>query len=181
MLNGRNIFSNLFLFIITVGIISTLGLVACGGGENGSESAQKETEQTAEKMDDSQPRVIEIEGLDSLKFSVTEITAKPGEEITVKLINNSSMPASAMSHNFVLLKPGTDPKAFNDKVLSQSKDGTIPEELNPMVIADSGLVAGGEMKSVTFTVPEEPGEYTYICTFPGHFAAGMKGTLTVKQ
>jgi uncharacterized cupredoxin-like copper-binding protein len=33
---------------------------------------------------------------------------------------------------------------------------------------------------VTFTVPKKPGVYTFICTFPGHFAGGMKGTLTVK-
>jgi uncharacterized cupredoxin-like copper-binding protein len=27
---------------------------------------------------------------------------------------------------------------------------------------------------------QSAGTYTYICTVPGHYAAGMKGTLTVK-
>ena len=34
---------------------------------------------------------------------------------------------------------------------------------------------------VTFIVPEVPGEYPFLCTFAGHYQAGMKGTLTVKQ
>ena len=42
-------------------------------------------------------------------------------------------------------------------------------------------VAGaGETVEVTFKVPAAAGDYTYLCSFPGHFQAGMKGTLTVK-
>src|SRR5699024_11891829 len=48
-------------------------------------------------------KVIEMEGTDQLKFSKAEITAKPGQEITIKLTTVSSIPAAAMSHNFVLL------------------------------------------------------------------------------
>ena len=32
----------------------------------------------------------------------------------------------------------------------------------------------------TFKVPAEAGSYDYICSFPGHFAAGMRGKLVVK-
>ena len=33
----------------------------------------------------------------------------------------------------------------------------------------------------TATVPALPaGTYTFLCTVPGHYAAGMKGTLTIK-
>jgi uncharacterized cupredoxin-like copper-binding protein len=34
-------------------------------------------------------------------------------------------------------------------------------------------------KSATLTVSLKKGKYTYICTVPGHAAAGMKGTLKV--
>jgi plastocyanin len=53
---------------------------------------------------------------------------------------------------------------------------------------DIGLkgVSGAQGKVVpqggtsTFTVSLKPGKYTYFCSVPGHEAAGMKGTLTVK-
>jgi uncharacterized cupredoxin-like copper-binding protein len=33
---------------------------------------------------------------------------------------------------------------------------------------------------VKFTAPQAPGEYPFICTFPGHYAIGMKGVLVVR-
>ena len=48
------------------------------------------------------------------------------------------------------------------------------------MLANTTLAGNGETVEVTFTAPKAPGVYTYICTFPGHFLAGMKGTLTVK-
>lgn len=127
-----------------------------------------------------QARTVEMEGTDSFKFSVTQIAAKPGEEITVKLINNSSLPPVAMSHNFVLLKRGTDASAFANAAITANDNGYIPKDMANKIIARTELVAGGEAKSVTFKAPKQPGEYTYICTFPGHYAAGMVGILTVK-
>jgi uncharacterized cupredoxin-like copper-binding protein len=42
------------------------------------------------------------------------------------------------------------------------------------------LVGPGETAEVTFKVPSAPGSYTFLCSFPGHFVAGMKGMLVVK-
>ena len=39
--------------------------------------------------------------------------------------------------------------------------------------------AAGQSASGTFTV-DRPGTYTFICSVPGHEAAGMKGTLTAQ-
>ena len=33
---------------------------------------------------------------------------------------------------------------------------------------------------MTFTVPKVAGKYPYLCSFAGHFAAGMSGVLLVK-
>ncbi len=38
----------------------------------------------------------------------------------------------------------------------------------------------GETGSVTFTAPEEPGEYTYYCSVGDHRAMGMVGTMIVE-
>ncbi|HET6546717.1 MAG TPA: plastocyanin/azurin family copper-binding protein [Rhodanobacteraceae bacterium] len=128
----------------------------------------------------SQARTVKIIAQDSLRFSVEEIIAKPGETITVKLVNNTKLPAMAMSHNFVLLKNSADPHAF-DQAASQAADNDyIPKSKADEIIAHTELVSGGESDTVTFKAPSKPGTYLYICTFPGHFAAGMKGTLVVK-
>ena len=48
-------------------------------------------------------RAIEITGNDTMKFSVTEITAKPGEKLSVTLVNIGTTPKFSMGHNWVLL------------------------------------------------------------------------------
>lgn len=128
----------------------------------------------------SQAKTVEIEGTNGLKFTQESITVSPGEKVTVKLVNNTKLPAVAMSHNWVLLTADADAKAVNNAAAKAKDNEYIPQESSDQIIAHTGLVSGGESDTVTFTAPEEPGEYTYICTFPGHFAAGMVGTLTVK-
>jgi azurin len=117
-----------------------------------------------------QGRLIAIEGTDQMKFSVTSITAKPGELLHVQLKGVGTMPKIAMSHNFVLLKQGVDPLAF----------ANAADKKADIIASTPHLVGAGETADVTFKAPTKPGTYTYICTFPGHAAAGMKGTLTVK-
>jgi len=128
-----------------------------------------------------QAKTVTVEGTDSLRFSVDTITVKPGEEVTIKLVNKSSMPAAAMSHNLVILKQDADAHAFDQAALGAKSDDYIPQDKLDEVVAHTGLVAGGESDSVTFTAPEETGDYPYLCTFPGHFAAGMKGVLKVED
>ncbi len=125
-------------------------------------------------------RVIEMEGTNQMRFSVEQITAKPGEKITVKLKTVSSFPAAAMSHNFVLLKKGVDAKAFIMAGISHKDNEYIDPAKQSDVLAQTKLASGGQTVEVTFTAPTEPGNYEYICTFPGHFVSGMKGVLTVK-
>lgn len=120
-----------------------------------------------------------IVGRNDLRFSKDHITVAPGEKVTVKLVNKSHLPASAMSHNWVLLKSGTDASAFDNAAQSAAGNDYIPKSKSDRIIAHTAMVAGGHSDSVTFTAPQKPGDYEYICTFPGHFRAGMKGTLTV--
>lgn len=127
-----------------------------------------------------QAKTVEIEGTNSLKFSKESITVKPGEEVTIKLSNNSKLPASAMAHNWILLAADADAAKLDEAAAKAKDNDYVPSDMADQIVAHTGLVGGGESDTVTFTAPEEPGDYTYICTFPGHYAAGMKGTLTVK-
>ena len=178
-------------FLNILAALSLVLFIGCGGG-----SEEQQSNGSSDEV-----RTIEIVGIDKMKYvvkgdsegisvgeEITEdgmlqlegITAKPGEEIRIKLTTKSTMPAMAMSHNFILLKRGTDTQAF-DRAAAQSKDNDyIPSDMSDQIIAHSGLAAGGETVEVTFTAPEETGENPFVCSFPGHFAAGMKGTLTVE-
>ena len=124
-------------------------------------------------------RVVELTGNDAMKFNVTSIEAKPGETLTVKLKSIGTLPKIAMAHNFVLLAAGTDATAFANAAATAAPT-YIPAALKAKVIAMTGMAGPGETVQVTFKVPAKPGKYEYICSFPGHFLAGMKGVLVVK-
>jgi azurin len=126
------------------------------------------------------PRVVAITGTDAMKYTVAAIEAKPGEKITVKLTGQGAIPKVAMAHNFVLLALNTDATAFSTAAVSARPTDFIPPALKDKVLAATKLAGAGETVEVTFDAPKAPGVYTFLCTFPGHFLAGMKGTLTVK-
>ena len=125
-------------------------------------------------------RTIQIVGTDDMKYSVTTITAKPGETIQVRLTSKGKIPKVAMAHNFVLLKTGTNiEKLLADGAAHRATDFIAPASASA-VIAKTGMAGPGETVQVTLKVPEKPGRYPYLCTFSGHYQAGMKGTLVVK-
>lgn len=126
------------------------------------------------------PRVIEIEGNDQMKFSVTSITAKPGEQITVRLKAVGTMPKLAMQHNFVLLAANANATTFSNESAMAAATAYIPAARKGEVLASTAMAGAGETVEVTFKAPATAGSYTFLCSFPGHFAAGMRGTLVVK-
>jgi azurin len=125
-------------------------------------------------------RTIEIIGTEDMKFSQTAITAKPGEQLRVRLVVKGTMPKAAMAHNFVLLTKTANQVEFATAAMNARATDFIPAEKKADVVAFTGLAGAGETVEVTFKVPAAAGQYPYICSFPGHFQVGMKGTLTVK-
>ena len=126
------------------------------------------------------PRTIEITGNDQMKFDKTELTARPGEKVRVVLKSAGTAPKTIMGHNFVLLKLGTDVAAFNQAAFNARATDFIPADQKDAVIANTSLVGPGETTEVTFTAPAKAGAYNYLCSFPGHYAMGMRGKLVVK-
>ncbi len=122
---------------------------------------------------------VTIHATDQMKFDVTSIEAAPGQKVTVTLTNAGTLPKVAMAHNWVLLKAGTDVSAFAAAGLTHQDNAYIAPELAADVIASVKMLGPGESDTVTFTAPAA-GTYDYICTFPGHALAGMRGKLTVK-
>jgi azurin len=125
-------------------------------------------------------RTVEIIGTEDMKFSMATITAKPGEQLRVRLVVKGSMPKIAMAHNFVLLNKTAKVVDFATAAMNARTTDFIPADKKADIVAFTGLAGAGETVEVTFKVPAAAGEYPYICSFPGHFQAGMKGTLVVK-
>jgi len=125
-------------------------------------------------------RTIEMTGGDDMKYNVTEIKAKPGETIKIQLKNVGTLPKMAMAHNVVVLKPTTKLVEFNQAAAMARDTNFIPAAMKADVIASTELAGPGETVEVSFKAPTAAGSYPFMCTFPGHFTAGMKGNLVVK-
>jgi len=124
-------------------------------------------------------RTIELTGSEDMKFSQTALTAKPGEQLRVRLTVKGAMPKIAMAHNFVLLNKTAKDVEFATAAMNARATDFIPAEKKADIVAHTALAGAGETVEVTFKVPAA-GVYPFLCSFPGHFQAGMKGTLTVK-
>jgi azurin len=127
-----------------------------------------------------EPRVIQIEVGDNMKFIPAAITAAPGESVRVVIKHVGQMPKVAMGHNFVLLKKGVDAKGIADRCSSARDTEFIAPTVKSELLASTRLVGPGETADAAFVAPTVRGDYAFICTFPGHFAVGMKGIFTVK-
>ena len=125
-------------------------------------------------------RTVELTGGDDMKYSETTITAKPGETLRIKLVSKGTLPKVAMAHNVVVLKAGAKQIDFANAAAMARATDFIPPDMKDQVLAATTLAGPGETVEVTFKVPTAPGSYPYLCTFPGHFAAGMRGTIVVK-
>jgi azurin len=126
------------------------------------------------------PREIDITAGDNMQFSTTAIAAVPGEALDVVLTNIGTVPMEVMGHNWVLLKAGSDPAAFSSAATTAKDTGYIPASLQDEIIAHIDLLGPRKSGEVRFNAPTVPGSYPFLCSFPGHCAAGMHGALVVK-
>lgn len=164
----------------TLGLLALMlgaGLAACGGSGTTGSPAGGGSEATAPGAAEaptaagssaSEPVNYEVTTLDTLKdgFSPATISAAPGQMVKLTL-NNS---AGALEHSWVLVKK--DVSVDDAKLIMRGSDeGQILYTLE---------VKPAEKASGEFTAPAEAGDYVVICHIPGHAAAGMIGTLTVK-
>jgi len=182
----RRTFQAIGVNLIPIAIFAaTAFLTACdktpANAPTTSETAPPNTTLPAESRVGILPEIIVvITANDQMKFDPTAIEAKPGQRVTVTLRNVGMIPKSAMAHNFVLLKPDVDTAQFVVTGLTHTTTEFIAPEMSSHVIASTKLLGPGESDTISFTTPKEQGAYNYICSFPGHYAAGMKGVLTVK-
>lgn len=144
----------------------------------GQATATKPTAQKATPAK-GEARTIEITATEDMKYDKTRLTARPGEKLRIVLKAIGAMPKVAMGHNFVLLKADASPLEVNNAAFNARATDFVPESQKDKIIAFTPVAGGGETVEVVFTAPKA-GTYPFLCTFPGHFVQGMKGTLVVR-
>ena len=72
---------------------------------------------------------IQIHGNDNMKYDVTRIDCHQGQKVTITLTAVGELPKVAMSHNFVLLKAGTDVTAFAALAAKHEADGYMSQRI----------------------------------------------------
>lgn len=154
-------------------LAATLLLAGCGKKETASASP-------AGAANASAVATLEFTANDSMKFNLTRVEVRAGQQVKVILTNIGSMPKAAMGHNWVLLAKGADGKAFADAAVGAAATDYIPAALASSVIAHTKMLGPKQTDEISFTAPTEPGEYTFLCSFPAHYVAGMHGVLVVK-
>lgn len=152
-----------------------VGFMGCGGGEADQASQPAAEEPAMEESDDA----IVIEANDQLQFSVNEFTVQAGEEVTIRLVNVGSLPKETFGHNLVILQMGGDVAGFANNAMTAKDNEYIPQGAEESIVANTELLGPGEETTITFTAPSEPGDYPYLCSFPGHYAT-MQGVMTVE-
>jgi hypothetical protein len=68
---------------------------------------------------------------EKMEYSVKQIVAKPGERLRIRLVSIAQTPKIVMAHNWVLLKLGTDPKAFSDAAANARANGVVLRAVHP--------------------------------------------------
>ena len=145
---------NKTLYLILALVLSAFVLAACGGGAGGSEETSNE---------------FTITIVDEFTFDPDTITVKAGETVTVTFENNGTV-----EHNLNFMKPDAE----LDHLLEEIEEGA-GEHIDEELLTDMHNMEPSHSETVTFTAPSEPGEYSYICTNPGHADAGLVGTFVV--
>lgn len=153
-------------------ISAILAITGCNNSASTSESP-------ADAIPDDGVRLVSITANDTLQFNVTEIKAKSGEKLRIRLTNIGKMPKQSMAHNWVLLKP-MDTPAINAFGIQASAAGPeyLPKDKS-QIIAHTKMLGPGESDLIELTAPAASGQYPFICSFPGHYAV-MKGILIVE-
>lgn len=112
---------------------------------------------------------------EAMAFLKDKLSVKAGSKVSLLFKNNGT--AKGMTHNFVLVKPGKAQSVIDASIAAGPEQGWVAESAE--IIVKSKLLDAGESVTITFTAPSEPGDYPYICTFPGH--AMMRGILKVTK
>ncbi len=117
--------------------------------------------------------ILSIEAA-QMAFDVSEFTVKANQKVELTLDNTD-----LMEHNLLIVEPGSADEIASLAIALGEEGPTkqyIPE--SPKILVASKMLAGKTSETLKFNAPGKPGNYEFVCTFPGH-APVMRGIMKV--
>ena len=124
--------------------------------------------------------VIEMTGNDRMKYNLEAFSVPAGSRVKLNFRNVGKMSKAVMGHNVVFLIAGVDSGAFATAAAASRDNGYIPVQFKDQILAHTNLLGSGESDTIEFTAPDISGDYEFLCSFPAHLFAGMRGVMTVE-
>jgi azurin len=119
---------------------------------------------------------LEITGNDQMQYDKKELDVPATcKQVTLTIHHAGQLPAAAMGHNWVLVNtPDLSAVANAGMGAGLASNYIAPDDKH--VLAHTKVVAGGQSDTITFSTVslKAGGDYSYLCTFPGHNAL-MRG------
>jgi plastocyanin len=106
----------------------------------------------------------------TLEWIPARLSARSGTRVRIRFVNDGTLP-----HNVVVPKDEDDLDALATAAYNAGASGFVPLGDTAKLLVYSKLVSPGETVELSFVMPA-PGEYRYVCLFPGH-ANSMLGIL----
>lgn len=148
---------------LVVGSAIVLIVAACSG--TGSTASPPVPPASSSPAASAAAQRIEVKLTDALRMEPAEMTVRVGQPVTFVLMNTG-----ATDHEFYL---GDEAMQAEQEQMMQS--GEMVHDT-----ANGVSLKPGETKEFTFTF-DEAGQTLAGCHFAGHYAGGMKATITVTE
>lgn len=119
--------------------------------------------------------VVQINTIvEKMRYDVKDFTVKAGKKVKLTFTNPDFMP-----HNLMI----TQPKSAEEVALAAMAMGAEgfakgfrPD--SPKILWSTKMLDNGQSEVLEFKAPDKPGDYEFVCTFPGHYML-MRGIMKV--
>ncbi len=117
--------------------------------------------------------LVAAAALAAVLVATSVATARPTNGTATRTVVTVSMYDMGFKLSKSVVRPGT-------AIFRTVNDGAVPHDFRIKGLLGTPVIGAGERATLTVRLPKA-GRFPYICTVPGHAAAGMKGTLIVKK
>jgi uncharacterized cupredoxin-like copper-binding protein/glucose/arabinose dehydrogenase len=143
--------------------------------DNGFVPSEKKITERPEEWVDGPDARIQLATEPGLLFDRDMITVQAGSRVALTFNNDDDM-----AHNVVIVEPG-QADAVGEAAMNLGLQADALEFVPRMdeVRYHTSMLQPGQTETIYIDIPDVPGDYEFVCTFPGHHIS-MRGILWVE-